>query len=64
MKADPIASGGCPICGAEWIGGHCEPGDEMKEGLRVFYDCGCSVSIREGVVLMKNCGKLLKKGDG
>lgn len=58
----------CPICGAEWIGGHCEPKEEMKVGLRVWYECGMSMSIKDDgwperrgnlFVLMKNCEKLI-----
>ena len=49
----------CIICGAEWLGGHEIPGNEMKEGLRVFYECGASLSCRklsEGYrLLVKNC---------
>lgn len=52
----------CPICGAEWIGGSCLPGEKMPEGLRVFYDCGCSVSVRDGCVLLKNC-ELLERAE-
>ena len=49
----------CLMCGAEWSGGHETPGNEMKNGLRVFYDCGCSLScerLSEGYrILIKNC---------
>lgn len=49
----------CPICGSPWIGGYEIPDKPMKEGLRVFYECGCSVSIvqlNEGYqLLIKNC---------
>jgi len=50
----------CLICGSHFIGGHETPGQEMKEGLRVFYRCGASISCREiseGIyqVLIKNC---------
>jgi hypothetical protein len=51
----------CPTCGAEWSGGHERPLYPMKAGLRVFYRCGCSVSIKERsedhvLLLVKNCG--------
>ena len=50
----------CPICGAAYRGGHEIPHYEMKEGLRVFYDCGASMSVKtigDGVfqILLKNC---------
>ena len=48
----------CPVCGSEWIGGSCLPGEDMPEGRRVFYDCGMSVSITNGCILMKNCIEL------
>jgi len=35
----------CMMCGAPYKGGHARPGDHMKMGLRVFYDCGASISI-------------------
>lgn len=54
----------CIICGSSWAGGHEIPGKPMKEGLRVFYDCGCSLScerLSEGYrLLAKNCRKELK----
>jgi hypothetical protein len=53
----------CLICGAEWSGGHEIPGNEMLNGLRVFYDCGCSMScerLSEGYkILIKNCEREL-----
>lgn len=52
----------CLICGARWSGGHAKPRGEMKDGLRVFYACGASMSATEseiigGVfhILFKNC---------
>jgi len=49
----------CLICGARWSGGHQIPGMEMKEGLRVFFECGASMSYKciDGVyqILFKNC---------
>ena len=30
----------CLICGSAYTGGSVLPGDEMKEGLRVFFKCG------------------------
>jgi len=56
----------CLYCGSEWIGGHEIPNKLMKPGLRVFYKCGASLSIRESndiycLLLFKNCGKQEKK---
>ena len=50
----------CLICGACWIGGHAPPFKPMTEGLRVFYECGASISCKtlsEGIyqLLTKNC---------
>jgi len=50
----------CLICGSEYIGGHEWIAEPMKEGLRVFFKCGASMSVRvimEGVykILFKNC---------
>lgn len=52
----------CLCCGAEYQGGHQLPEKPMKEGLRVFYQCGASMSVKvlfEGVyqILFKNCCK-------
>lgn len=52
----------CLICGAKWEGGHEVPNKSMKEGLRVFYICGGSMSVKilnKGVyqILFKNCTK-------
>ena len=52
----------CLFCGANWNGGHEIPGKEMKVGLRVFYECGASLSIKEEFpegcfLLTKNCNK-------
>jgi len=30
----------CLNCGSKYTGGSVLPGQEMKEGLRVFYECG------------------------
>jgi len=51
----------CPLCGAKYIGGHALPGQDMKEGMRVFYACGASHSfkyMKSGRIstLTKNCG--------
>ncbi len=36
----------CPICNADYSGGCSFPGFPFKDkGLRVFYKCGCSVSV-------------------
>lgn len=37
----------CLCCGAKWIQGNERPGQPMKMGLRVFYECGASVSLLE-----------------
>ena len=51
---------GCLYCNAPWSGGHELPLKEMKKGLRVFYKCGASLSIKEQtenscLLLFKNC---------
>jgi hypothetical protein len=57
----PLVPETCMICGAKWMGGHERPGHRMRPGLRVFYDCGASLSVREGYhegafhLLLKNC---------
>ncbi len=58
----PRTPANCMICGAKWIGGHALPGEPMRGGLRVFYDCGASLSIHETFpddgsfkLLIKNC---------
>ncbi len=52
----------CLVCGAGWIGGHCSPGDPMQDGLRIFFWCGASMSVKpvgavDGIfhILFKNC---------
>ncbi len=50
----------CLICGSEYMGGHETPSSIMREGLRVFYQCGASMSVKilsDGVfqILFKNC---------
>lgn len=56
----------CLACGAAWTGGAGKPGDKMRFGRRVFYECGASLSIAgdadeqnilEGayLLLFKNC---------
>lgn len=50
----------CLICGADYSGGAALPGGPLPEGLRVFYQCGASLSyciIGQGVysILFKNC---------
>ena len=51
----------CLICGkGSWRGGHCGVGDEMKDGLRIFFSCGSSMSVEnlsDGAysILVKNC---------
>ena len=51
----------CPICGSPWRGGHQIPPHQMTQGLRVFYECGASVSYKKidddtYQLLIKNCG--------
>lgn len=36
----------CLVCGALYQGGHALPGAKMKEGLRVFFGCGASMSVK------------------
>ena len=62
----PIVPKYCILCESEWFGGHERPGFQMKEGLRVFYKCGSSLSYKktsDGIYkfLVKNCGKERKK---
>jgi len=50
----------CLICKAPWSGGCAIPTKPLPEGLRVFYECGASLSckiISEGIyqLLTKNC---------
>jgi hypothetical protein len=53
----------CLCCGAGYAGGCQRPGKEFPSiGLRVFYKCGASMSIKEShdygyLILFKNCGK-------
>jgi hypothetical protein len=49
----------CPVCDSIWVGGAVRPGDPLTKG-RVFYKCGCSISIKDMsddhcLVLIKNC---------
>lgn len=57
----------CPICGAGWIGGHCKPGEKVMVGLRTFFNCGASMSIKDSgwpeyrgdlFLMVKNCTSL------
>lgn len=53
----------CFICDSIYIGGCALPGERFpKPGLRVFYDCGASLSIKQSEfnhnvyhLLFKNC---------
>jgi hypothetical protein len=50
----------CLCCGASYQGGHELPGQPMKIGLRIFYECGCTISIKNNspdscLILCKNC---------
>ena len=52
----------CPCCGMNWQGGSQIPGKNFKTGLRVFYECGCSMSVSKVpygyTMLIKNCDKV------
>ncbi len=41
----PLVQPNCPVCGSEYKGGAFIPGQRFKPGFRVFYQCGCSVSL-------------------
>jgi len=58
----------CLICNAKYSGGHCLRSQRMREGMRVFYKCGASMSVttldKECAVyqiLFKNCEHALKE---
>ena len=58
----------CLVCGDKYLGGHELPDYPMREGLRVFYRCGASMSVKildEGVyqILFKNCQATQKEKD-
>jgi hypothetical protein len=64
----PIITEGCPFCESKWKGGCERPGNRFTGvGRRVFYECGCSVSIWCDLgngsvhILAKNCLKLNDK---
>ena len=59
--AKVIVPAKCLICGAEWRGGHQLPNKPMKVGLRVFYDCGASLSIKKESMIEDGCYILLLK---
>ena len=50
-------------CNSNYLGGHELPGNLMKDGLRIFYKCGASLSVYkrgyygEILLLTKNCCK-------
>jgi hypothetical protein len=51
----------CLLCDAPYKGGHELPNNKMQKGLRVFYSCGSSLSIKENnqdycLLLFKGCG--------
>lgn len=50
----------CLVCGSKYMGGAEWPNKPMRPSLRVFYDCGASMSLKvlaEGCyqILFKNC---------
>lgn len=52
----------CLICGSKWRGGAQVPGEKLKPKVRVFYNCGASLSYKstfEGCyqILISNCSK-------
>ncbi len=55
----------CLACGAVYSGGSALVDARMKVGLRVFYRCGASLSVREDLgdgaylLLFKNCSERL-----
>ena len=49
----------CLVCKSMWVGGHSTPGNIMSEGLRVFYECGASMSVKK--VLAEGCYQILFK---
>ena len=58
----------CPICCAKWYSGHAEPMTQMEEGLRIWFACGASLSVRslddEGysyTILIKGCGNWIER---
>jgi len=36
----------CLICGEKYMGGHALPNEPFKDGLRIFYHCGASMSVK------------------
>jgi len=62
MTLTPLkAPSHCFICGSQYSGGHVLPGEKMKDGLRIFFGCGASMSVKILVpsvysILFKNCG--------
>lgn len=67
MNNRPKVPKKCLGCGARYLGGHAWMGEPMKDGLRVFYKCGASLSIKENLgdgvylLLFKNCGANYEK---
>ncbi len=57
----PLVPLKCPVCAADYKGGHEVPGKPMKDKLRIFYVCGCSISVQRSKynnafrMLIKNC---------
>lgn len=45
----PLVPPNCPVCGSEYRGGAFRPGQRFKPGFRVFYQCGCCVSLPKDI---------------
>ena len=50
----------CLSCGSDWMGGCQLPGKPFPFGVRVFYNCGASMSVKKlsedaFQILFKNC---------
>ena len=50
----------CLVCHSLYSGGHAVPYEDMKDGLRVFFRCGASMSAKDlgdgaWSILFKNC---------
>ena len=58
----------CLLCDAPYQGGHELPYHKMQKGLRIFYSCGASLSIKESnqdycLLLFKGCGTHTKDSE-
>jgi hypothetical protein len=69
-KLGYIVQKNCPICGSPWKGGTAKPGDVLPYRRRIFYGCGCSISLQERldmgalIILVKNCTSLIREERG